>query len=162
MAKLPLPDRGQPLDVTYMYAVASAVNDIATEISSATYNYTDVKTREAGDQTITTAQARIVCGYVDVVTNENVIAGTTKTFSYGYNSDFKYAPIVTATPVNTGSTPIGNEVQITLTAITTGRVDGILKFNQTGIASVSINIMAIGIPTYSTPLTPTTPINSST
>jgi len=147
MARIPLPERGQPLDVTYIYQLANAVNDVATQVSSATYNYTTVKTREASDQSIKTSDARVVAGFVDVVNNENVIAGTTKTFSYDYPSDFKYAPIATATPVNTGNTPVGNEVSIVLTSITTSRVDGIIKFNSTGTLSVSINLLIVGIPT---------------
>lgn len=147
MAKVPLPERGAPLDVTYLYSLAQAINDVATAVSSATYNYTTVKTREMGDQNIKTSEARIVAGYVDVVNNENVLAGTTKTFSFNYPSDYKYAPIVTCTPVNTGNTPVGNDVSVVLTSVTTSRVDGVIKFNTTGTLSVSINYQVIGIPT---------------
>jgi hypothetical protein len=147
MSRVPLPDRGNPLDVTYLYSLAQAINDIASEVSSATYNYTTVKTREMGDQNIKTSEARIVAGYLDVVNNENVLAGTTKAFSFNYPSDFKYAPIVTATPVNAGNTPIGNDVTVVLNSVTTNRVDGNIKFNTTGTLSVSINYIVIGIPT---------------
>lgn len=146
MAKVPLPERGIPLDVTYMYQLANAVNDISTQVSSATYNYTTVKTRDAGDQSIKTSEARIVAGFIDIVNNENVLAGNTKTFSYDYPSDFKYAPIAIATPVNTGNTPVGNDVSIVLTSVTTSRVDGVIKFASTGVLSVSINLMVVGIP----------------
>ena len=146
MAKVPLPERGIPLDVTYMYQLANAVNDISTQVSSATYNYTTVKTRDAGDQSIKTSEARIVAGFIDIVNNENVLAGNTKTFSYDYPSDFKYAPIAIATPVNTGNTPVGNDVSIVLTSVTTSRVDGVIKFASTGVLSVSINLIIIGIP----------------
>ncbi len=44
MAKVPLPERGQPLDVTYIYQLADALNDVSTQVSSATYNYTTVDT----------------------------------------------------------------------------------------------------------------------
>lgn len=146
MAKVPLPERGIPLDVTYMYQLANAVNDISTQVSSATYNYTTVKTRDAGDQSIKTSEARMVAGFIDIVNNENVLAGNTKTFSYDYPSDFKYAPIAIATPVNTGNTPVGNDVSIVLTSVTTSRVDGVIKFASTGVLSVSINLIIIGIP----------------
>jgi hypothetical protein len=106
MAKIPLPERGQPLDVPYIYQLAQAINDVSTQVSSATYNYTTVKTREASDQSIKTSEARIVAGFEDVVNNENVLAGTTKPFSFNYPSDFKYAPIAVATPVNSGNTQV--------------------------------------------------------
>ena len=147
MAKVPLPERGIPLDVTYLYKLANAINDISTQISSAVYNYTTIKTREASDQSISTSEARIVAGFKDIVNNENVLAGTTKTFSYDYPSDFKYAPIAIATPVNTGQTTVGNDVTVVITSVTTSRVDGIIKFASTGTMSVSVNILVIGIPT---------------
>jgi hypothetical protein len=42
MAKIPLPERGQPLDVTYIYQVVDALNSLSTQVSDATYNYTDI------------------------------------------------------------------------------------------------------------------------
>lgn len=147
MAIIRVPERGIPLDVTYLYELANAINNISSEVSSATYNYTTVKTREASDQSIKTSEARIVAGYVDVVNNENILAGTTRSFSYDYPSDFKYAPIATATPINTGNTSVGNDVTIVLTSITTSRVEGQIKFASTGTMSISINLMVIGIPT---------------
>ncbi len=34
MAKVPLPERGQPLDVTYLYQLVEAVNDLSTQVAS--------------------------------------------------------------------------------------------------------------------------------
>ena len=42
MAKIPLPERGQPLDVTYIYQVVDTLNTLSTQVSDATYNYTDI------------------------------------------------------------------------------------------------------------------------
>jgi hypothetical protein len=50
MAKVPLPERGQPLDLTYIYQLVDTVNDLSTQVSSATYNYTTVDTISAGKQ----------------------------------------------------------------------------------------------------------------
>lgn len=147
MAIVKLPERGIPLDVTYLYDLANAINTLSSNISSTIYKYTTVKTREASDQSVKTSEARFVAGYVDIVTNENVIAGTTKPFSYSFPSDFKYAPIATATPVNTGQTTVGNDVSVVLTSVTTSRVEGIIKFATTGTMTVSVNIIVCGIPT---------------
>lgn len=147
MAKIPVPERGTPLDVTYLYQMANAINDLSSQISSAVYNYTSVDTREASTQSIKTSEARIVAGYKDVVNDENILAGTTRTFSYDYPSDFKYAPIATATPVNTGQTAVGNDVTVVLTSVTTSRAEGIIRFASTGKMSITVNIMVVGIPT---------------
>lgn len=147
MAKIPLPDRGQPLDVTYLYQIASAINDISDEVSPATYNYTTISTRDAGPQVIQTKSARIIAGYVDIVNNESVTAGSTKPFSFSYSSDFKYPPIAIATVVNGGTSDIGDDITVVIRSTTTSRVDGVIKFNSSGQVTTTVNIMLIGIPT---------------
>lgn len=146
MAKVPLPERGQPLDVTYLYQLADAVNDISTQVSSATYNYTTIDTVSAGKQNIKTSEARVIGGYIEVANNTPITAATDKTFSYDFPSDFKYPPIVTATPVNFGNTAAGQDVVVVLKTVTTSRIEGIVRFGTGGTASVSVNLIIVGIP----------------
>jgi len=146
MAKVPLPERGQPLDVTYIYQLADAVNDISTQVSSATYNYTTIDTISAGKQNVKTSEARVIGGYIEVANNSTVSAGNEKTFSYDFPSDFKFAPIATATPVNIGATPAGQNVTIILKSVTTSRVEGVVKFGASGDLSLAVNLIIIGIP----------------
>lgn len=146
MAKVPLPERGQPLDVTYIYQLADTINDLSTQVSSATYNYTTIDTVSAGKQNIRTSQARMIGGYVLVANNSTVNAGNEKTFSYDFPSDFKYAPIATATAINTGNTPAGQNVTVILKSVTTSRVEGVVRFNASGDLSLAVNLIIIGIP----------------
>lgn len=146
MAKVPLPERGQPLDVTYIYQLADTVNEISTQVSSATYNYTTIDTTSAGRQNIKTSEARIIGGYVEVANSSTVNAGNEKTFSYDFPSDFKYAPIATATPVNVGNTPAGQNVVVILKSVTTSRVEGVVRFGASGDVSLAVNLIIIGIP----------------
>jgi hypothetical protein len=146
MAKVPLPERGQPLDVTYIYQLADTINDLSTQVSSATYNYTTVDTVSAGKQSVKTSEARLVGGYVEVANNSTVSAGNEKTFSYDFPSDFKYQPIATATAVNIGNTPAGQNVSVILKTVTTSRVEGIVRFGASGDLSLAINLIILGIP----------------
>jgi hypothetical protein len=146
MAKVPLPDRGQPLDVTYLYQIANALNDAVDTISTATYNYTTVDTRGIGKEDVKNSNAKIYAAYKDIVTNETVSSSTTKTFSVDFASEFKYPPIVTATAVNTGTSTIGNDVFAIITSVSTSRVEGTVRFNSSGNVSTSVNIIAIGLP----------------
>ena len=146
MAKVPLPERGQPLDLTYIYQLVDTVNDLSAQVSSATYNYTTVDTVSAGKQSIKTSEARVVGGYVDVASNSTVSAGNEKTFSYDFPSDFKYAPIATATALNIGNTPAGQNVTVILKSVTTSRVEGIVRFGASGDLSLAIHLIVIGIP----------------
>jgi hypothetical protein len=146
MAKVPLPERGQPLDVTYIYQLVDTVNDLSTQVSSATYNYTTVDTVSSGKQSIKTSDARVVGGYVEVANNSTVSAGNEKTFSYDFPSDFKYAPIASATAVNIGNTPAGQNVNVILKSVTTSRVEGIVRFGASGDLSLAVHLIIIGIP----------------
>jgi hypothetical protein len=75
-----------------------------------------------------------------------VSAGNEKTFAYDFPSDFKYAPIATATAVNIGNTPAGQNVTVILKSITTSRVEGVVRFGASGDLSLNINIIVVGIP----------------
>ena len=146
MAKVPLPERGQPLDVTYIYQLADTINDLSTQVSSATYNYTTVDTVSSGKQSVKTSEARMIGGYVEVANNSTVSAGNEKTFSYDFPSDFKYQPIATATPVNIGNTTAGQNVSVILKTVTTSRVEGIVRFGASGDLSLAVNLIILGIP----------------
>jgi hypothetical protein len=145
ISKIPLPDRGQPIDVTWLYTVANTVNEIENELSSATYNYTTVTTRDNGVQQVQTRASKIVASYVDVTINKNVTVASPEPFHFDY-SGFKYPPIVTATIVNRGTSVIGNDAVPIINSITTSRVDGVIQFNTGGLTTITVNLIAVGIP----------------
>lgn len=146
MAKLPLPERGQPLDLAYIYQMASVINDLSAQISPSNYKYVTLDTPSSGKQSVKASEARIIGGYVNVAANSTVNAGNERAFSYDFPSDFKYAPIATATPINIGNTQAGKDISIVLKSVTTSRVEGVVKFNTSGDVSIAVNLMIIGIP----------------
>jgi hypothetical protein len=146
MAILPVPERGQPLDVTYIYQIVKAINDLSTQVSPSTYKYVTVDTPNAGKQSVKASEARVIGGYVQVTTSTTQTAGSNQPFSYDFPSEFKFAPIVTATPVNVGNTDAGKDVMVTLKSVSTSKVEGTVKFNSGGDTSIGINLVIIGIP----------------
>jgi len=88
----------------------------------------------------------MIGGFVEVANNSTVTAASEKSFSYDFPSDFKYQPIATATPVNTGNTPAGQNVSVILKTVTTSKVEGIVRFGASGDLSLAINLIIIGIP----------------
>ena len=147
MSKIPLPERGQPLDVSYIYQIANTVNELATQIAGSAGRYTSVDTVSAGTQNVRTGDSRIIGGYITVTNNSTTSPDGEGTFSYNF-TDFAYAPIVTATPIliDENSTESGKDVAVVLTKITNNRVEGIVKFKTIGVASVGINLLMVGIP----------------
>jgi hypothetical protein len=145
MAKVPLPERGQPLDLTYIRQLATAVNDLSTELSPSVGRYTTIDS-PSGTQRIRTSDSRVVGAFI-TVTNTYVTADDEEPFAYSF-SDFAYPPIVTATPVLLDDSPTksGEDLFIVLTRVTTNRVEGIVKFKTTGAGSIGINLIMVGVP----------------
>jgi hypothetical protein len=146
MSKIPTPDRGQPLDVSYIYQLAEAINELAATTSSATYKYAAIDTSNGVQNSLIT-ETKIVAGEKIIYqTATTVTADSTVAFSYPFKGEFKYAPIVTASPVLLEGTASGQNVTVTLQSITTARVDGTIRFNTAGSVAVKVNLIAVGVP----------------
>ena len=146
MAKLPLPDRGQPLDVTYIYKMAEAINDVALQVSPTNSKYLTVDAGANGKQTRRISESRILGGYKEIINGGTVTAGQEQAFTYDFGTEFKFAPIVTATVVNVTDRPAGKNISVILKSPTTSKVDGIFRFISTGDVTVGVNLIVIGIP----------------
>ena len=145
MARIPVPERGQPLDLSYVYQLATAVNAVSDQLATNSYNYLTIDTQTAGRQSVKTAEGKVLGGYVEFPSNRVVSAGNEQEFSYNFE-DFKYPPIVTATPVNVGNTPAGRNVSVVIKNITTSSVNGVVRFNAPGDVSLAVNLIIVGIP----------------
>lgn len=147
MSKIPLPERGQPLDLNYIYQLSNAVNELSEELSPTTARYTSIDTAASGTQTVRTSDSRIIGGYVAVTNSSSTSPDGEGSFSYNF-SDFAYVPIVTATPIliEEGSTESGKDITVVLTKVSTNRVEGVVRFNTIGVASVGINLLIVGVP----------------
>lgn len=146
MAKIPLPELGQPLDVSYIYQLANAINELSLQVSPAIYKYVTVDVVNGVQQNAKASETRIIAGYADVVKSANQGVGSQQPFTYNFPADFKFAPIVTATPVNIGGTEAGKNVSVVIKSITTSKIDGTVNFNSTGDVSIGVNLIIVGIP----------------
>ena len=146
MAKLSPPDRGQPLDLSYIRQIVSAVNDLSNELSPEVANATSIDTVSGDKQVLRTANSRIVGGYKTVSYDSSKTPNSEVSFEYKY-SDFKLAPIVTVTPIlEPNATLASKDISVVLTTVATDHVAGVVRFNSQGVATVGINIIAVGIP----------------
>lgn len=146
MSQIPLPERGQPIDLTYIYQIADAVNTLSSQVAPSTNKYVTVETPLDGKQSVLSSGVKINAAYVEVYDNATVLAGSEQPFSYTYPAEYKFAPVATATPVNIGGTSAGKNVSVILKNVTTSRVDGIVKFNANGDLAVGVNLIIVGIP----------------
>jgi hypothetical protein len=147
MARIPTPDRGQPLDVTYIYQIVEAINDLSSQMSSARYKYASIDTSDGNESTLLT-DTKVVAGEQVIYSTLTAVTADSppKTFSYSFKGEFKYPPIVTATPVLLEGTSAGQDVSVVIQSITNGLVNGFVKFNTGGSVALKVHIIAIGIP----------------
>jgi hypothetical protein len=141
-----LPGKGQPLDVTFISQMASAIRTLQENSSTGTYKYVTVDTPTSGKQSVKASEARYIGRYIEVVNSGTVKSGDEKSFSIDFTGEFKYAPIATVTPVNVGGTLAGKNVSVILKNVTTSGVEGIVRFNEAGDLSVAVNVIILGIP----------------
>ena len=141
--KIPLPERGQPIDLAYMYQIAYSINDLSNQLSSNTAtsvvnNGIDLR------EDATTNNLRF---YATTVTYQagSVSAGTSRDWSVDFSPSFLYVPVVTATVQNNTSSTAGNNITLVIKNITTGRADGNILYNATGSIDITINVIAVGL-----------------
>ena len=148
MAELPLPDRGQPLDVTYIYTMANTINQIASIVNLSTNRNIKVDTRTVGQQTLKNTEFQMAAGYLEVANALTVTTGQVITAPiYNFNMLYQYPPIVVATVINNNNSDASNDATVIISDVTTSSVQFKVRFSTAGSASVGLNILAVGIPT---------------
>ena len=146
MAIIQTPQPGQLLDIGYISAMAKAINDLSAEVNISPNKYLTVDTENNGEQSIKTADAKVVGKYEDLINDTSVNAGEVKTITVDFGVGFEYTPIVTATPKLIKDTPAGKDVSILIQQSSRSKAVISIKFNTSGNASIGVNVLAVGIP----------------
>lgn len=141
--KIPLPQRGQPIDVDYLYQIVNQINSLTNQVSSTSTVLSTVNNGIVGSKDSTTNNLRFFASTKNVKKG-SVTASTNESWFIDFNPNFLYAPIVVATVVNNTGSTAGNNIIAVVKNVTTSRVDGNILFNTAGTIDVNINIIAIG------------------
>jgi len=139
MAAISLPERGQPLDVNYIYEMVSQINSIENRIA---IRNTSVST--INNNTDTTSNLKFYAEQKALITSE-AKANTTETITFTYPR-FKFTPVVTATVLNNSGSTSGDDVICTVRNLTTSTAAVVVRFNAAGKVDLFVNLIAIGIP----------------
>jgi hypothetical protein len=147
MSQIPLPERGQPIDLAYIYQIAEAINTLSAQITPSTNRYVTIETPLDGKQSVLSSGVKMNAAYINVTsTSASVLAGQEEDFSYSFPAEYKFAPVATATLVNIGGTASGKDASVFIKNVTTSRIDGTVRFNSGGELTVGVNLIVIGIP----------------
>jgi hypothetical protein len=139
MAAISLPERGQPLDVNYIYEMASQINNITNTIAVRSSSSSRVNTNSE-----TTSNLRIFATTIPLSIT-SVTGGDFEPFSFNY-PELKFTPVATATTVNNTGSDAGKNTSVVLNTVSTTRAEGIVRFGTSGAVNISINVIVVGIP----------------
>ncbi len=143
MAEIPIPDRGQPIDVAYIEKMVRTLNGLTQ--SQSKYGYVTIDTASAGPQNLVSSEIKTVAGLVNV--SKDSASQNTQGFYYSIpGNSFKYTPVVTATPVAVTGFASGEGATVLITSVTTSRIEGVVNFNTSGTAAVVVNLLIMGVP----------------
>lgn len=145
--KLPLPQRGQPFDVAFIYDIVNSVNELWSKVTVSASAYASLWTIN-GRKINRNSEVKFVTGYVKLPKpSADVAAGTKVDFEYFFDLAFKYPPVVTVSPVSAGTaTGTAKSATAMITTLTTNMVKGSVRFDEKGTYDIGINIIAIGVP----------------
>jgi hypothetical protein len=139
MAAIPLPEKGQPLDVNYIYEMANQINNLTNTIAVRSSTSSRVNT-----QSETTSNLRIFASTIPISTT-SATSGQTETFSFNY-PELKFVPVATATVVNNSGSDAGKAASVILNVVTTSKSEGVVRFGSSGAVDLSVNVIVVGIP----------------
>jgi hypothetical protein len=145
MGRLIVPQRGQPLDVSYIYDIVSAVNELADRFTSSENGMFKIIAEDGLPSTVPTSRMSVFAKTHILSASKPVTTiGQTESFTITYN--FKTTPIVVATPFDSANTSAGQDVAVVLAAVTNTNATFNVRYDTVGVTSTKINIIAIGIP----------------
>jgi len=142
MGALSVPERGQPIDVDFLYTLTEQVNNLTNAITVRSTSSSQVN---KGTGSVGTASLKFYAETISLVAT-SVSSGQTEEFTISFPTSYKYTPVVTATVLNNTGSNAGNNVNIVLTNITTSLAKGIVRYNESGTVNLSVNAIVIGIP----------------
>lgn len=141
--KIPLPQRGQPIDVDYLYQIVKEVNSLNDKISTSSTTLSVINNGIRKDSTVN--NLRFYAETKNVKTGAAPSAGTSEQWSFDFSPAFKEVPVVVASVVNNTTSNIGDNIVVTIRTITTSKVTGQVRYNTSGgNVNVNVNIIAIG------------------
>lgn len=142
MPLIPLPTLSYPVDTNFLYEIIRGLNvlsDAVTKVSGTSY---------LNGKTYPTNAIQTVTTSISVVNNQNVNAGETRPFTFDY-PDFAEVPTISTGVVVSGANTAARTLSVVLQTVTPSKVNGIVRFGESGIMTVNVNLIIVGVsPTY--------------
>lgn len=141
MARVPIPQQGQPLDLGYISTLANAVNELSEEGAALAQGNNFIF---QGGLTNTPASYKLYGAqiFAQEITIDGGTSDTAEKIIPFSPYNFSSPPVVTATLVSTED----NQAVVSLKNITSASATIVVKFTTSDDNATRVNIIAIGVP----------------
>lgn len=148
--KVPLPTRGQPIDSSFLYKIAEAINSLVTTVDSRrgkAYIKPTPTTTNANTVSVTNASMFASVFPVEVTTSVETTATVAVPIKFT-GVAFQAPPVITATPITIGTgSEVNKSASVTIQDLTVSGCTAYVKFSSAGsIQNLHIHVIAIGYP----------------
>lgn len=138
MPLIPLPSTSYPVDTNLIYEVIRGINVLSDAVAKS------AGTSYLNGSTVPSNAVQIVTKTIQVVNNQNITAGETKSFDIDY-ADFAEIPIITTSLTVPGANFVSKNLSVILTSVTTTKASGFVRFGEGGVTTVSVNLLIAGV-----------------
>jgi len=139
--KIQYPERGQPLDVDYLYQMAKSINSLHDKLGSSR-TLSSIFSNNV-QQSLGTSMIRLYSTQ-KVLPSGDMTAGKTEDITVTFDTAFSYPPVVTCTIQNNNTSSKAFNAIATIKNVGTTYVTITVRFNEAGKPDGVINVIAIG------------------
>jgi hypothetical protein len=139
MAQIELPDRGQPLDISYLFRIAQEINRVSELVAS---RLSKIKYRDTATPSQVLTSNIVFYAETQKIVDANLSVQPNAPASFDYSGIFKTTPVVTCSV--TSITGVSNLYPV-LSAVTQNSCQvNVFSSATSGAFSADISIIAIG------------------
>lgn len=141
---IPQPNKGQPIDSSYISNIVSTINYLVTKVASK-FSISNVHTPSNGELSVRTSDLVVSATY-KVIYNSTSSTTTEQSVTHSFGTTFGYPPVVTVTPMIIDTSLSGKNVFVYVKDVTTSTATIVVRFSTVDTSSVGINVIAVGMP----------------
>lgn len=139
MAEIEFPDRGQPLDVSYLFRIVQEVNRVSKIVGS---TLSKIKYRDTSTPSQLSTANLLFYGETQKIVDGNLSVQSSTQVQFDYSGMFKTTPVVLCSV--TSVTGVSNLYTVLGTVTQNSCVANVFSSATSGAFSADVSILAIG------------------
>ena len=136
------------MDLSYLYTIAKAVNDLADQGAAMSQSNNFAVTNKTGQTKSSKVIGSQIYGtYVTISASGATNSANERSETINFKPAFSVPPIITATLENISTSKTGTDTSLVIQNVTSDSCTVVVKFGSSGLSSIGVHVIAIGFPT---------------